>query len=143
MQSIPPSGAWGILVSGKVVEAQPWQSKLFQQSLLYILSLNQSDLFCFHFAAILRELAIDFAADAEHLVFRGVLGEGGLGFFVEDGEPPLKVFEVEVAAGFEKRQDRYQRRNEFGQSICQLMIRRFLFFGCGRNLSDVASEIRA
>jgi len=70
--------------SGKVVEAQPWQTKLFQQSLLYILSLNQRDLFRFHFAAILRELAVDFAADAKHLVVAGVLGERRLNFFVKD-----------------------------------------------------------
>jgi len=127
MQSIPPFGVWEFLlsrkpVSGKVVEAQPWQSKLFQQSLLCILSLNQSDLFRFHFAAIGRELAVDFAADAEHLVFGGMLGEGGLDFFVEDSEAAFEVFEVERAGGFEQGQHRCQGANEFGQPICQLMI---------------------
>jgi hypothetical protein len=122
MQSIPPLGAWGTLFSGKVVEAQPWQSKLFQQSLLYILSLNQRDLFRFHFAPILRELAIDFAADTEHLVFSGVLCERGLEFFVENGQTALEILKVEVPAGFDQRQDRYERVNEFGQPTCQLMI---------------------
>src|ERR1700742_1892004 len=101
MQSIPPFEARGVpgatgtvLRSGKVVEAQPRQPKLFQQSLLYILSLNQRDLFRFHFAAILRELAVDFAADAEHLVFARDLRERSLKLFVEDGEAALEVFEV-------------------------------------------------
>src|ERR1700761_1959953 len=129
MQSIPPFEARGVpgatrtvLRSGKVVEAQPWQTKFFQQSLLYILSLNQRDLFRFHFAPILRELAIDFAANVEHLVFRGVLRERGLELFVEDRETALKILKVEVPAGFDQRQDRYERVNEFGQPTCQLMI---------------------
>ena len=120
MQSIPPFGAWVIrrlskTDSGKIVEAKPRQSKLFQQSLLYILSLNQRDLFCFHFAAILRELAVDFAADAEHLVFGGVLRQRGLDFFVEDGQAALEVFEVERARRVEERQDRCERGGEFSK----------------------------
>src|SRR6202000_721437 len=111
MQSIPPFGAWGIpdlneLVSGKVVEAQPWQAKFFQQSLLYILSLKQSDLFRFHFATILRQLAVDFTTNAQHLIFYGVLCEGSLNFFIEDGKAPFKVLEVDHRGGVEKQQDR-------------------------------------
>src|ERR1700744_4518337 len=146
MQSIPPLGAWGIpgirkTGSGKVVEAQPWQSKFFQQSLLCILSLNQRDLFRFHFAAILRELAVDFAANAEHLLFAGGLWESGVNFFVEDGQTAFEVFEIKSAGSPKKRDDRREGLSEFGQSRGQIGIRGVLLFGCDCDLFHVSVEV--
>ena len=83
--------------SGEVKEAQPRQTEFLEQAFLNILFLDQCQLLGFHFAAICRQLAVQFAADSQHQFFRSMTCQKRLGFFIQNRQPPLEIFQIECS----------------------------------------------
>src|SRR5262249_23870875 len=86
----------------KVEKAKPRNAKLFEQTLLQILLLDQSQLLGFHLAAVCRESAVHFAANSERPLFAGIEQQPGMNAFIEDGQASFQIFQVQRTRRFEQ-----------------------------------------